>query len=664
MKNLWDESEAAEFANNPLALRVYSSRLLGAEADLVLHGGGNTSVKVDVNNLFGEPESILYVKGSGWDLASIEEGGFAPVRMETLLRMAELDALSDVDMVQNQKAAMTNPSAPNPSVEAILHALIPFKHVDHTHADAVVAITNTPDGEATMRKIYSDKVLYVPYVMPGFILSKTIRDLAKAVDWTKLEGIILLNHGIFSFSDNAKTSYDNMIRMVSQAEDYIAKQGADQFATSDALDTSLSSADLKSLALMRKQVSKAKGKTCFVSWDRAPQSIGFSNLSNMESLATRGTLTPDHVIRTKQKPWIVTSESEQLEQSLADYEQAYTRYFKANASEHHTMLNSAPCWAIWPGRGHVTFGSSIKETHIIRDIAQHTVKSIQTAEALGGWEVLSDKDLFDMEYWSLEQAKVGKVSNPLPLQGKIALVTGSFSGIGKVCVETLFAQGAAVIAVDIKPKITDLYPQTSVIGLQGDLTNEQDIKRVVETAVSTFGGLDILVNNAGVFSQGQNIEDMSAECWDQSMQINLTAQQRVLQAAIPYLKIGVEPAVIFVASKNVPAPGPGAAAYSVAKAGMTQLARVAALELGEYGIPVNIIHPNAVFDTALWTEEVLAERAKHYGISVEAYKSNNVLGKEITSADVANLVCAMAGLLFAKSTGNQIAIDGGNERVI
>jgi len=261
-------------------------------------------------------------------------------------------------------------------------------------------------------------------------------------------------------------------------------------------------------------------------------------------------------------------------------------------------------------------------------------------------------------------ASGGKASGALPLQGKVALVTGASSGIGKACVEALHVQGCAVGALDINPKISTMFFQAGILGLQCNLIKESEIRTAIETSVRHFGGIDILVSNAGTFPSSENIADLKNETWDKSMAVNLTSHQVLLKNCIPYLKLGIDPTVIIIASKNVPAPGSGVAAYSVAKAGLTQLGRVAALELASSGIRVNMIHPNQVFDTAIWTKDILAKRAQHYGMSVSEYKTSNLLKTEITSKDVANLVCAVAGPVFAKTTGAQIPVDGGNDRVI
>ncbi len=660
MQSLWNDEVAKSYGDDPLQLRVYTSRLLGQEPKLVLHGGGNTSVKTYQTNIFGEEESVLYVKGSGWDLATIEAAGFAPVRLQVLQKLATLPALSDSDMVKIQKSAMTDPAAPNPSIEAILHGIIPFQFVDHTHADAVVTVSNSQDGEQKIREIYGNSVLIVPYVMPGFILAKTVFDLSQKVVWSEIEGMILMNHGVFSFANDAKTSYQRMINIVNKAEDYIASNiGAQTIQTADTQP--LTWEQLKTLSEVRQGVSKLKGSAMVARLNSNPSAVDFSQLANLTDIANRGPLTPDHIIRTKRTPVILQQD---IKADLASYSQQYKAYFDRHNNGTLSCLDSAPRWAVWPGQGTVSFGSSVKDADIVSDITDHTVDAIQTAEQLGGWHALPEKDLFEIEYWELEQAKLKKKTLPPPLQGQIALVTGAASGIGKACVAMLRQQGAAVIALDINKDITQLFQGNDVLGVSCDIGDEAAIQSALSAGVRAFGGLDILINNAGIFPVSEDIEDLQSSTWERSLKINLTGHQLMLKHSIPLLSRGIDPSVIMIASKNVPAPGPGAAAYSVAKAGFTQLARVAALELAARGIRVNIIHPDAVFDTGIWTEEVLVKRAEHYGMNVQQYKTKNLLHVEITSQDVAELVCAMAGPAFSKTTGAQVPIDGGNDRVI
>ena len=656
LQSLWDDTLATQFTEDPLQLRIYTSRLIGKEPNLVLYGGGNTSVKMAGTNIFGETEELIYIKGSGWDLKRIEIAGFPAVKLQVLRRLAELDHLNDIDMVRSIKSAMIDPEAPTPSVEAILHAIIPYTFVDHTHADPIVTITNTDECSERIRDIYGDSMLIVPYVMPGFILAKKVFEMTRNIDWGKVEGIILLNHGIFTFDNHAKRSYEQMIKIVTKAEKYLDRK-AKVFPTSHITPKE----DLLELARIRRTVSICKGSPMIAKIDSCRKSIDFSLLSTLHSIATRGPLTPDHVIRTKRVPLIISGD---VEENINRFAKTYHDYFTRYGNETLRSLDPAPRWAVWPGYGIVAFGSSIKDAEITSAITKHTIRAIQLAESLGGWHALPEKDIFDVEYWELEQAKLNKGKKVPKLQGKVAIVTGAASGIGRACVEKLRGEGAVVAALDIRSEVITFFNSSEVIGFQCDVTDRASIENCIKATVRRFGGLDILISNAGIFPGCESIAEISEDNWNQSLKINLSSHQHLLQICIPYLSLGIDPVVICIASKNVPAPGQSAAAYSVAKAGLTQLARIAALELGKLGIRVNVIHPDAVFDTGIWTSDLLKERANSYGISVNEYKKKNLLNVEITSKDVSALVCALAGSVFAKTTGAQIPIDGGNDRVI
>ena len=691
MKNLWDPEAVAQFEENTLQLRVYTSRLLGQNSDLVLHGGGNTSVKIQQTNLFGEAEDILYVKGSGCDLATIDEDGFTPLLLKTLRKLAALENISDVEMIRQQQMAKSNPDAPNPSVEALLHAIIPFNWIDHTHADAVVTLTNTPEGNELIRKIYGERLLLIPYVMPGFKLSRKVFEMTKKIDWTQFEGMILLNHGIFSFGDTALESYTRMIDLVSLAEDFLAKNStlANTAATESvpgkkksdkendtvAPDSVPGKAELLKLACIRRKVSAIRGTASLVQLNFSTEARTFAKLTNVKEIATRGPITSDHLIRTKSVPAIIDPENPQ--RSLDEFSSAYKAYFERHTNGEQKCLDSAPRWAVWPGHGTIAFGANLTESGIVSDIAEHTVKAIQLAENLtaegfsGGWQPVSEKHLFEAEYWVLQQAKLksenvnqGEQKTISEFQGKIAIVSGAASGIGLACARELFAQGAVVVGLDLNPEISKIFCEPGMLGLQCDVTDQKAVIEAVAETVRQFGGIDILVLNAGTFPAGQTIEEMGEQTWSRSLEINLTAPQQLLQACVPFLKEGLDPAVVFMASRNVPAPGAGASAYSVPKAGQTQLARIAALELGKFGIRVNILHPDCVYDTGLWTPDALERSAKRYGLTVEQYKSRNILKIDVKAKEVARMVCAMSGAVFAKTTGAQIPIDGGSERVI
>ena len=664
MHTLWKDIEATA-CNNELELRVYTSRLLGQDKTLVLHGGGNTSVKITEKNVFGEEEQVLYVKGSGWDLETIAAAGFTPVHLDHLLKLAQLSELSDPEMVNQLVTHQTRASAPVPSVEAILHAILPYPYVDHTHANAIVSITNTADGEARIREIYGDTMVVIPYVMPGFDLARLCAERFAAEAGPNTIGMVLLNHGIFSFGQNAKESYERMITLVGRAEDYLKRHNAWDVTPAAVtashgmeLAPDLNLANVQSK--LRADISRAAGFPVIVARHADDKSLSFARRADISSIAQQGPATPDHVIRTKRLPM--------LGRDVAGYVAQYKEYFAAQeqqAKERKTMLDAAPRVVLDNELGLCAVGKSAQEAAIVADIYDHTMDIILRATALGGYRALPAKDIFDVEYWDLEQAKLRKGGKPLPFSGEVVLVTGAASGIGKACVESLLARGAAVVALDLDAKVVALKSGANFLGLQCDLTSETHFKQALVLAVEKFGGLDMLVLNAGIFPGGCRIDSLKTVEWQKVMRINLDSNLVLMRECHPFLKLAPRGGrVVVIGSKNVPAPGPGAAAYSASKAALNQLARVAALEWGSDNIRINSLHPNAVFDTGLWTPEVLAARAKHYGLTVDEYKTNNVLKTEVTSKDVAELTAELCGTLFAKTTGAQIPVDGGNDRVI
>jgi len=656
MKNLWSDKEAKEYGDD-LGLRVYTSRLLGRDPSLVLHGGGNTSVKITEKNILGEDETLLYVKGSGWDLETIDRPGFSPVKLDHLIKLADLEQLSDPQMVNELRSNMTLASAPTPSVEAILHATLPFKYVDHTHADAIVTITNTEKGEQRIREIYGDEVVIIDYIMPGFDLAKLCAEEFKKQAHDKTIGMVLLNHGIFSFADDAKESYDRMIYLVDKAEQFLKQENA-----WDVVDNkgNLPSVDISERAELRKAISKAAGQPMIVKARDLGKFIAFSKRDDLQAISQQGPATPDHVIRTKRLPML----GQDVDHYIKNYKDYFDTYAK-NARDEKTMLDAAPRVVIDKNVGVLSIGKTVKDANIVADIYDHTIDVILRAEALGGYKALSGQDIFDMEYWDLEQAKLKKAGNSPEFTGEIALVTGGGSGIGLACVDALLSAGAAVVSLDISEEVTNLRQHPGYLGIQCDVSNSEQMRAAISQTVQAFGGLDMLILNAGMFPGGKAIAEMDDELWRQVMSVNLDANLALLRDCHVLLKNAPKGGrVAVIGSKNVPAPGPGAAAYSSSKAALTQLARVTALEWGKDGIRINTLHPDAVFDTGIWTPEVLEARAKHYGMSVEAYKTKNVLGVEVSSSDVANMVINICGASFAKTTAAQVPIDGGNDRVI
>lgn len=657
MQSLWDDKEAAAYKGD-LAQRVYTSRLLGRDKSLVLHGGGNTSVKIRERNLVGDEEDILYVKGSGADLEFIDETGFSPVRLAHLLRLAQLESLSDAQIVNEFAIHMTRAAAAAPSVEAILHSLLPHKFVDHTHSDAVLAISNTVDGERRITEIYGDQVVIIPYLMPGFGLARLCSELFRKHAGNNTIGMVLLKHGIFSFGATARESYERMVRLVDHAERYLARHNA--WHLKHAANATGKPVQRSEIAALRRSISRCAGNPLVMSTHQDTRTASFVQRADIATVSQQGPATPDHVIRTKRVPM--------LGRDVIAYAQAYRAYFEQyapQAKEAKTILDPAPRVVLDASLGMCTVGRSAEDAAIVTDLYRHTMDVIERATLLGGYQALPARDIFDAEYWDLEQAKLRKSGNPPLFAGEIALVTGAASGIGKACVDALLARGAAVIGLDIDIRIEIQHRRPDFLGIRCDVTLQTEIVNALEIATRAYGGLDMLILNAGIFPGGSAIAAIDDEAWRKVMTVNLDANLTLLRECHPLLKLAPRCGrVVVIGSKNVPAPGPGAAAYSASKAALTQLARVAALEWGADNIRVNMLHPNAVFDTGIWSDEVLAARAAHYELSVEQYKKNNVLKTEITSRDVAELAAEMCGPLFAKTTGAQLPVDGGNERVI
>jgi NAD(P)-dependent dehydrogenase (short-subunit alcohol dehydrogenase family) len=416
----------------------------------------------------------------------------------------------------------------------------------------------------------------------------------------------------------------------------------------------------QALAQLRHDASKVAGFPLIVRSHHDARSLAYVRREDLTRLSQQGPVTPDHVIRTKRLPLIG--------RDVAAYAEAYKKYFDGyapQAREPKTMLDPAPRVLLDPELGVCTLGRNAKDAAVVHDIYSHTIDVQLRATRLGGYEALPPKDLFDMEYWDLEQAKLKKGGHPPMFTGEVALVTGAASGIGKACVDSLLARGAAVIGLDIDPAIAKMHHRPDFAGFVCDVTDEARLTQAIEQGVRVFGGLDMLILNAGLFPAGTRIESLATADWQKVLRVNLDANLALMRLSYPLLKLAPDGGrVVVVGSKNVPAPGPGAAAYSASKAALTQLARVAVLEWAGDGIRLNTLHPDAVFDTAIWTDDVLQARAAHYGMTVEGYKRKNLLRTEITSRDVAELAAELCGPLFAKTTGAQIPVDGGNDRVI
>jgi rhamnose utilization protein RhaD (predicted bifunctional aldolase and dehydrogenase)/NAD(P)-dependent dehydrogenase (short-subunit alcohol dehydrogenase family) len=623
----------------------------------VLHGGGNTSVKADFTDICGEVIEALYVKGSGWDLATIEAPGFTPLPQQRLRDLLALDRLSDADMMRELSRARLDPDAPQPSVETLLHAYLPHRAIQHSHADVIVTLTNLADGADRVAEVFGSSVVVIPYVMPGFDLAKEIAKrwpLDSDMDTT---GILLMNHGLFTFGQDTQTAYERHVELISRAESWLntnaplATPGSGR-ATAVAAST---------LAGLRCKICEAAGRSMIMSRHDDERSMRFANRTDVADLATRGPLTPDHVIRTKRVPMLGRDVGAYVDGYVADYET-----HKGRSEDKLTMLDPAPRVIVDPELGICTAGETVKAADIAFDIYSHTIPVLERAEDhLGGYVALSTEDLFEMEYWDLEQAKLRRGGSVPPLAGMVALVTGAASGIGNACAAELLARGAAVVGLDLDATVGEAFEGPSWLGLAVDVTDSDLQAQAIEVAVQRFGGIDIAVSSAGIFGPTTPLASLSLRDWRTVQAVNVDAVANLLSRLHPILALSaVGGRVVLVGSKNVPAPGKGAAAYSASKAALTQLGRVAALEWADDHIRVNTVHPDAVFDTGLWTEELLAERALRYNLTVDEYKRRNLLSLEVTSRNVADAVVELCSNSFAATTGAAIPVDGGNDRVV
>ena len=657
------ERYAADGVNPDLALRVYTSRLLGGEPRLVLHGGGNTSVKTEATDAAGEAVEVLCVKGSGWDLAAIEPAGLPAVRLEPLRRLAELDALGDEDMVNIQRGNLLDSAAPNPSIETLLHAFLPGKFIDHTHAGAVLALTDQPDGAAVCAEAFGDKVILVPYIMPGFTLAKAAwlahRDNPDA------EAMILMKHGVFTFGDTARSAYDRMIDLVSRAEQRVA--AAPRKLVAAAVPTTV--APVAAVGpILRGLAGQPDGPRHILEFRNGPEVMTFVNGAELTRYATAGVVTPDHTLRTKPRPLILPPpEADSLDgfkrraaDAMARYREDYLAYFarhNAGAEPPKTCLDPTPRVVLVPGLGLFALGKSAREARVTADIAESAAAVIADAEAVGRFESITEAEMFDVEYWSLEQAKLADAKEK-PLTRHVAVITGGAGAIGAATGAAFAAAGAEVALLDIDGvAATGHAGAVNGLGVACDVTNPDSVAAAIDRVVETYGGLDIVVSNAGGIWQGMMADVPDAEL-RQSFELNFFAHQAVAQRAVALmLAQGTGGVLLFNASKQAVNPGRNLGPYGLAKAATLALARQYALEYGEHGIRANAVNADRV-RSGLLTDEMIETRAAAREVSVDGYMAGNLLQQEVTAEDVADAFVALA--LARKTTGATVTVDGGN----
>jgi rhamnose utilization protein RhaD (predicted bifunctional aldolase and dehydrogenase)/NAD(P)-dependent dehydrogenase (short-subunit alcohol dehydrogenase family) len=634
---------------------------------LVLHGGGNTSVKTVHRDFDGTDLPVLHVKGSGWDMGTIDLPGLPAVRMDALLAMARLPALSDEDMVRLQRRALIDPSAPTPSVEAILHAILPWTYVDHTHANAIVSLSNQPDGPAILRDLFPD-ALMVPYVMPGFDLALACHRAMQ--DQTARDGMILLNHGIFTFADDPRDSYEQMIAMVAAATRRLDRPRAQVFPPAP-LPAHLP--DLAQIAPILRGALALPGPredrpTRWILDHRSsPEIMAFCNGAALSDYATRGNVTPDHVIRIKRHGVALPAPDatdlpgfrQAVRTAIDTFKADYTAYFQRNAARKGgglTMLDPAPRVLYVPGIGLFGLGCTRKDAAIAADLAEATVRVITDAERIGRFTPLSEEHLFDVEYWSLEQAKLAGARDK-PMGRQIVAVTGAASGLGLAIARAFLAEGAEVAMLDISADLAARAAESGGLPVNCDVTDPASVAAAMAQVVARFGGLDVLISNAGVAVQG-NMATVPDDAMTRALAINLWGHHYMARSAVAIMQAqGTGGAMVFNISKQALNPGPGFGPYGIAKSAALALMRQYAVEHGADGITSNAVNADRI-RTGLLTEDMVRQRSQARGLSEADYMRGNLLQREVTVEDVAEAFVFLARA--GKTSGAILTVDGGN----
>jgi rhamnulose-1-phosphate aldolase/alcohol dehydrogenase len=679
MRSRWTDDAARGMEG--LDILVHTSRLIGMDTNLVVWGGGNSSVKVKGADHVGRPIRILWMKGSGSDMKTITHKQFTPLRLDDLLPLMRREGMTDDEMVAYQSKSVLEPGSPKPSIETLLHAFLPPPHIYHTHADAICALTDTPDSRGIVRSVYGNDVAVIPYSRPGFLLSKrTGKAYAKQ---SGLRAIILDKHGLITWGETAMAAYLETIRMISEAERFIARHRMPRRARVSIAKPSEPKRRAIAAAVaptIRGEIGR--GRPMVLLFDDDPEVLRFIHHPKAKSMTQIGPFTPDHLMHTKPWPLYLQASGSGpadagtiqavLPKALDGYRKRYVHYFNRYKTRGVTMLDPNPRVILIPGLGMFTTGKDRRATRIVRDIYRHTIGVIQDSSAISSYAALSPRELCDFEYWPMENFKLTLLPPEKELSRRIALVTGAAGGIGKAVAQRLAAEGSMVVLTDIDrskasevaESINEKAGEKNSIALAMDVTRERSVRKAFEEAVLAFGGLDILVSNAGI-AKSSPVERLSLSDWDRSMAVNATGHFLVCREALRIFKAqGLGGNIVVVATKNVLAPGKDFGAYSASKAAQAQLSRILAIEGAEDRIRVNMVNPDGVFqESGLWSQEIRKERARAHGIPIgqleDFYAGRNLLKSKIYPSDVAEAVLFFASDRSSKTTGAILPVDGG-----
>ena len=671
MKNNWSNTEANKYIkkymalgySKDMALRVYTTRLLGRNSELVLHGGGNTSVKTSVKDIDGKQYDVLCVKGSGWDMAEIEPEGLPAVKLQPLLSLKNKKNLSDEDMVAFQKKNLIDINSPNPSVETFLHAFLPFKFVDHTHSDAIMNITNRPAGLNFCKKIFGSRASIVPYVMPGFGLAQKINEVYSKNP--KINCLILLNHGIFTFNNDAKKSYDLMIKYVSIAEKAIKKIKRKKIKQIKKFNTKFQAYEVA--PILRGLLSENKDRKFVLNYRSNKTLNYFINGKDVKRYSAIGTATPDHVIRVKPFPLVITpkrnSSIEEFknlaEKSFQNYRKKYVKYFDVNKMKtkgKKIMLDTSPRVILVQNVGLFSVGDSLKASKIAGDLTETNARVISSVEETTNYKFISEKDLFDVEYWSLEQAKIKKTKKIL--QGNVVVITGGFGAIGSATYKLFKSYGAEIVLLDYNiKKVQEMKSKIKDLCLHCDVRDKNSVKKAFKIICEQYGGIDILISNAGT-AIGGSIAEVDDRILRESFEYNFFSHQNCASETIKIMKKqNTEGCLLFNISKQSVNPGKNFGPYGLPKTALLSLCKQYAVDYGSLGIRSNGVNADRI-RSGLLNERMIKSRAKAREVSEDEYMRGNLLLNEVRAEDVAKAFFHLA--ISKKTTGAVLTVDGGN----